>query len=297
MLSVLIPVKDWNPISLIESLTAQLIKTDLPYEILISDDSSPDTSSIISTQIGMVPGVKYFTREKPLGRSANRNFLADQARFDYLLFIDGDAGIAGDDFIRNYFDHLKPDAVICGGTLYHEKKPEKPEFMLRWKYGRHREQSEASLRQKHPWKSFSTFNFLIPASVFQNIRFDESIRGYGHEDTFFGFALYQAGVKIIHLNNGLFHLGLEPSEIYLDKVRESGANLHSLYVRNLIPPDCINNIRLLKNWKRLKRFGVNGLFSACYGLSKKSMEKRLCGPNPSLLLLDFYKLGAISHID
>ncbi|TSA39296.1 MAG: glycosyltransferase [Porphyromonadaceae bacterium] len=296
MLSVLIPVIDWNPYSLVASLAAQLIQCGQSYEILVSDDSDFTESSKISQLVGQIPGVIYFCRENPLGRSANRNFLGDQAKHEFLLFMDGDAGMAEGNYIQNYLDRLSSDTVLCGGTLYNEEPPENSDFLLRWKYGRSREQSDAKNRQKRPWKSFSTFNFLIPAKVFKGIRFDESIKGYGHEDTIFGINLHQSGVKIIHLNNGLIHLGLEPSSIYLEKIRESGANLCLLDSRMRFPSKYIGDFSLLASWKRLKKLKIAWLVAAWFRYRRKSIEKRLCGPDPSLVLLDLYKLGAISHI-
>ena len=297
MLSVLIPVKDWNPCALVESLAAQLIQSKQSFEIIVSDDSVESESLPLSQSIGQLPGVRYFCRQQPLGRSANRNFLADQAIYPFLLFIDGDAGIADQKFIRNYFDHLSPGTVLCGGTLYHPDPPDNPDYLLRWKYGRSREQIDAANRQMNPWKSFSTFNFLIPAEVFLTIRFNETISGYGHEDTFFGIQLNQSDVKIIHLNNGLIHLGLESSINYLEKVRQSVLNLIQLQQRNLLPPKYWRDINLLRTLNLLKKLRITWLISAWFNYRRKSMEKRLCGTHPSLLLLDLYKLGSISHID
>lgn len=296
MLSVLIPVKDWNPVSLVEFLIAQLIRCGKPFEILVSDDSPPGESLKISHLLNHVPAVKYFCRDQPLGRSANRNFLGEQANYEFLLFIDGDAGAGDENYIKNYLDRLSSDTVLCGGTGYYPEPPQNPDYLLRWKYGRAREQVDALIRQKHPWKSFSTFNFLIPAKVFQSIRFDETIKGYGHEDTVFGIHLQQAGIKILHLNNSLIHLGLEASTIYLDKTRESGANLCLLYSRGVFPTTYTGEIKLLNSWTKLKKLHLSGIMAAWFRYRRKYIEIRLCGPNPSLFLLDLYKLGSISHI-
>ncbi|MFA6128848.1 MAG: glycosyltransferase [Bacteroidales bacterium] len=295
MLSVLIPVKDWNPFGLADALADQLARCGHPFEILISDDSPLSESSPLAKLAADRAGITYFCRDNPLGRSANRNFLAKHARYPYLLFIDGDAGVANEDFIRNYLNNLVPNAVLCGGTLYDPQRPENPDHLLRWKYGIEREQCEAGKRMLKPWKSFSTFNFLIPAEIFHMIRFEESIQGYGHEDTLFGIHLHQSGISIIHLDNGLIHLGLEPACHYLDKIRESGENLHRLYTCKLLPEQYIGDINLLLTWKRLKTFGITGLLSVWFTVRRKSIERRLCGPHPSILLLDLYKLGAISH--
>jgi glycosyltransferase involved in cell wall biosynthesis len=296
MLSVLIPVKDWNPLVLIESIVSQLIECEIPGEILISDDSTFSESSKISDLASEIPMVRYFCRKHPLGRSGNRNFLADQAKFQYLLFIDGDAGVQSNDFIRKYLESADKDTVLCGGTLYKNEPPADPDFLLRWKYGKAREQSDAKNRQKKPWKSFTTFNFLVPVDLFQKIRFDESISGYGHEDTIFGIQLHLAGIHIKHLDNGLLHLGLEPSLIYLEKVRQSGVNLRNLYSRGLFPPGNVKDVALLAAWIRFKKLHLSWLFGAWFRYRKNSIEKKLCGGDPSLLLLDLYKLGSISHI-
>ena len=296
MLSVLIPVKDWNPHDLADLLANQLIQSGIPYEILVSDDSAPEMAAKTSEELEPVPGVKYFFRDTPLGRSANRNFLAANASYEYLLFIDGDAGHPGPEFIRNYLDHLSDQTVLCGGTLYTMEPPDNQEFLLRWKYGRAREQNTAAKRQKHPWKSFSTFNFLIPAKIYRNILFDESIKGYGHEDTLFGIHLHQAGINILHLDNGLFHLGLEPATLFLEKVRESGANLRTLHSRDILPPANIRDMNLLSTWIWLERLRISRLIAAWFRFRRKNMERQLCGPHPSMLLLDLYKLGSISHI-
>ena len=297
MLSVLIPLMNWNPLCLVETLVNQLIKTGKPFEILISDDSNPLESEEILKQLSDIEGVSCFSRPAPLGRSANRNFLASKAQYEYLLFIDGDAGCEDDHYIENYFKTLGQDLVLCGGTLYNNEPPKNPESILRWKYGRAREQTHAKKRQQIPWKSFSTFNFLIPASVFNTFCFDESIKGYGHEDTLFGIQLHLAGIKIVHLDNGLIHLGLESCTVYLDKIRESGHNLIDLASRNAFPNDYLKGISLLKSWKLIKKFRLEGLVSTWFKFRRKSIEKRLCCRQPSLLLLDLYKLGSISSID
>jgi glycosyltransferase involved in cell wall biosynthesis len=296
MLSVLIPVKNWNPLGLVESLAAQLVQSGQSYEILISDDSEAEaTSGWVGTATGL-RGASYFGREKSLGRSANRNFLASKAQYPYLLFIDGDAGMASDAFIHNYLQRLDPNTVLCGGTLYENHPPDDPDQLLRWTFGRKREQSPASERQKHPYRSFSTFNFLVPSAVFKSIRFEESITGYGHEDTLFGIRLQEEGISIIHLDNGLLHLGLEPALSYLDKTREAAAILFHLYESGILPPGYASDIRLLGMWRKLKSLQLTPLAALLFRYGGKSIQKQLLGANPSLFLLDLYKLGSISHI-
>jgi glycosyltransferase involved in cell wall biosynthesis len=296
MISVLIPVRNHDPSDLAEALSLQLSAAAQPFEILISDDSDQEAAMRLKPRLEIIPGVTFHCRQNPLGRSANRNFLAGEARYPYLLFADGDAGVASADFISIYLKNLDPESVLCGGTRYSDTMPGNPEQLLRWKYGKCREQKPAADRNLHPWKSFSTFNFVIPADLFRSIGFDETIRGYGHEDTIFGIRLHESGVPIRHLDNGLCHLGLETAAEYLAKTRESAVNLRSLHERNLIPPKYINDIALLDTWISLKKIGLDKPVGAWFASRRHFAENRLGGPNPSIRLLDLYKLGAISHI-
>jgi hypothetical protein len=109
--------------------------------------------------------------------------------------------------------------------------------------------------------------------------------------------LHQSGVKLVHLNNGLYHLGLESSQQYLKKIREAAANLHQLDSKKILPAAYADDISLLAALKKLRKWHITGLVATWFKFRRKSLEKRLCGPNPSMLLLDLYKLGAISHID
>jgi glycosyltransferase involved in cell wall biosynthesis len=296
MISVLIPVKDHDPLQLALSISGQLAPLGSPFEILISDDSEMNAARLRQERLENVPGVVVHCRETPLGRSANRNFLARLARYPYLLFIDGDAGVASPDFIANYLKNLDAGHVLCGGTMYHDSAPRNPGELLRWTYGRKREQLPATKRCRTPWKSFSTFNFVIPAKLFSSIGFDETIRGYGHEDTIFGIRLHQAGVPIRHLDNGLYHLGLETASEYLAKTRESASGLRQIFERDLIPGQYTSDINLLNTWLMFRKIHLDKAAGAWFALRHQNVERRLSGRNPSMRLLDLYKLGAISHI-
>jgi len=296
MLSVLIPVFAWDPTQLARDLEKQLDRSGVDYEILIGDDTPNLKKPAYQTELENSSRIVGFYRDRSVGRSVNRNSLAEAARYPYLLFIDGDAGIVHTDYITNYLIHLEPKTVLAGGTLYAKEKPADPAYELRWKYGRLREQSPAALRTKIPWKSFSTFNFLVPAEVFKKIRFNENIAGYGHEDTFFGFRLKEMDVSIVHLDNGLMHLGLEPASRFLEKVDESVCNLIKLYQAGIMPVEMIRDINLLKRFIRIRKAGLKGLTKQVLGMLDKSIRRRLLKPDPPLLLLDLYKLGTACRI-
>src|SRR5665648_98508 len=139
-------------------------------EILIGDDgSSAEYKGKYRSLEG--DGVKVVTSDKNIGRAAIRNKLALEAKGDYLLFIDADAMLPGtaEAYILKWLPVMNASRVISGGILYKDSAPGDPDKLLRWKYGKKKEQRKASERNKHPHASFSTFNVLIDKSVFAKI--------------------------------------------------------------------------------------------------------------------------------
>ena len=189
MVSILISVYNQDPTLFVQDLLSQLEGSDYQYEILIGNDCSDSKFVPLLSKLEELPGVSCFHAKENIGRSRIRNTIAGLARYPYLLFIDGDASVQSDNFIKEYLNEAGKGKVLCGGTAYLSEPPEKKEELLRWKYGVSREALAAKQRALKPYSSFSSFNFLIPAEEFDKIRFNEKIRRYGHEDTLFGIEL------------------------------------------------------------------------------------------------------------
>ena len=124
------------------------------------------------------------------------------------------------------FSNGEYDAVY-GGFAYYDEPPEK-EFKLRWEYGRRREEVKAQIRNKRPYKSIISANFLIKKTVFKAL--NEQITGnlYG-EDNHFGALLKKHNIKVKHIDNEVYHLGIEPSAKYLEKKEQAAYTLLHLY--------------------------------------------------------------------
>jgi GT2 family glycosyltransferase len=231
--------------------------------------------------------------EKNIGRAAIRNKLALEAKGDYFLFIDADVMIPGtaDAYITKWLPFIEKSKVICGGTLYHESPPGDPDKLLRWMYGRHREQKSAAERNKHPHAGFSTFNVLIDRNIFSKIRFNEELKQYGHEDTLLGYQLKKAGINVLHIENGLLHEGLETNRDFLIKTRLGIENLSKLYDKVTDKGSFSETVMLLKIYDKLKYFGMTRILAAVFIKYRDRMERRLDSGKISLLLFGFYKMS------
>jgi glycosyltransferase involved in cell wall biosynthesis len=201
-ISLLIPVFDYDIIALVHSMKDAMSKVPEFYEILIGDDGSSAEYRKKYRSLE-AENVKVISSKKNIGRAAIRNRLALEAKGDFLIFIDADVMLPGtaEAYMLKWLPFLNNSRVICGGTLYHDSVPGDPDKLLRWKYGKWREQKSAAERNKHPHAGFSTFNVLIEKSVFSIIRFNEELKQYGHEDTLLGYQLKKAGINILHIDN------------------------------------------------------------------------------------------------
>jgi glycosyltransferase involved in cell wall biosynthesis len=231
--------------------------------------------------------------EKNIGRAAIRNRLALEAHGDFLLFIDADVMLPGtaEAYISKWLPFMQVSRVICGGTLYHESKPGDPDKLLRWKYGKWREQKSAVERNKHPNAAFSTFNVLIERSVFSKIRFNEELKQYGHEDTLLGYQLKKAGIGILHIDNGLMHEGLESNRDFLNKTKLGIENLSKLYDKVTDKKAFSETVRMLQLYNKLSFLGLTRILAAIFIRYRDRMEIRLDSSNISLLLFAFYKMS------
>jgi hypothetical protein len=163
--------------------------------------------------------------------------------FEYLLFIDADSKLVSENYLALYLGHARENCVLCGGTVYNSQKPADPQKLLRWFYGTSRESVSAGKRNQKKGFIITSNNFLIEKRVFENIRFRENIRDYGHEDTLLGYDLFMANVKICHIDNPVEHTGLEDAEIFLEKTRTALRNLRFINEKIVSFPPLFPNAR------------------------------------------------------
>ncbi|MCK5825190.1 MAG: glycosyltransferase family 2 protein [Ichthyobacteriaceae bacterium] len=282
MISILIPIYNWDSTTLINSLVKQGNSINVQYEIIAIDDFSNSKHDISNFSMNKYDFVEVFRNEKNLGRSRTRNTLAEKANFNWLLFIDADSYIE-DDFLKNYILEIKNNQadVICGGTIYSETPPSKKELMLHWNYGTKREAKTAEQRNKAGFTSFTSNNFAIKSLNFSLNQFDESITEYGHEDTLLGKQLEKSKVKITHINNPVKHLGIETNDVFMKKSEKAIDNVIKLYKEGKITGD---DVRLLN--EALTKKTVLNLF----GKYTKNFAKNRALNKGCLVWFDVWRL-------
>ena len=285
MLSILIPVYNFAVKNLVNDLSLQAQHLKIPFEILCIDDASKVKYIKLNDGLEKIKGVNYQFNKKNIGRSAIRNLLTDKAQYDYLLFLDCDIKIA-DNFIKKYIDFKDASEVIVGGVSYTDHKKIEKSKLLRWKYGKFREERKAHFRNQRPYASFSACNLFINKKVSQKIRFTESLTKYGHEDTLYGAELEFNSFTVIHINNPIVHLGIDEVSEFLEKTELAIINLFALQKSH---PKACSNIKIFNYYTLFKKtlFLTKFIFLFC----KYCCRKLLIKGSANLVVFDIYKLS------
>ncbi len=294
MISILIPVYNIDCTPLIANLHPQLIRQQVPFEIICIDDASSQFVSENKKITEKYADIQFIVLKNNIGRSRIRNLLASKAKYPWILFLDADTLPVSKHFISTYMKHSKTavEKVIAGGLAY---RPEdhNSNNSLRYKYGLSRESHTAPERTKNPYRSLLFSNTLIQKSVFNEVHFNESITQYGHEDSLFSAELRKKNIVVKHIDNPVYHTGIENNIIFLDKTKNGIENLRNLFLQGLIKSE---DNKLLKNFVRLKKNGLLAVFTFFYRLFNPILEKNLVSGKPSLFLFDLYKLGYLCRL-
>ena len=292
MISVLIPTYNYVLNQLIESVHKQLIKTDVPFEILFLEDGSSAKFISQNRSLDNLPFTTQLINDTNKGRLNTRKELSERAQFDWLLFIDADTIPKSHHYINNYLDAIDEDTdAIFGGFAYYDKAPES-DFLLRWRYGRTFEVKAAKLRNKKPYKQIISANFMIKKSVLRSLKLSSETKRYGH-DSYFSGQLKLNQIRVKHLDNEVYHLGIERSADYLHKKEQAAKTLIEFYQSGQMPE---HDNSLLRTYEKIRRLGLHHVGKLGYRILGKALRSNLVGNRPNVYFLQVYRLLYLCHI-
>lgn len=296
MISICIPVHNYNVVELVTTLNAQAERDISKYEIIVMDDCSDISFKRENEELTNMSNVIYIELEENVGRAKIRNHLIKKASYNNILLMDCDAKVFDDNYLLKYINCADQNSVVCGGTAYIKTKPAKKE-RLRWRYGLKREERSAEIRQEEPYLSFTSFNFMISKSAADVNLFDESITEYGHEDTLFGYQLMQKGVPITHIENPLIHLGLDNNHIFINKSIVAVNSLYKLLKNPDIDKDFFESIKLLRYFCKIRKSKILWFMNLANLIFKRLFIFIITNIYTSLFLFDFVRLLEICSLE
>ena len=285
MISICIPIYNFNVVDLIVTIINQGEGIKKPFEIICIDDGSNKETLKLNAKISLHKTVNYLTLKKNIGRSKIRNLFLENANYENLLFIDCDCSIQSENFLEKYFEQLN-NAVVYGGRKHHDNPPKNKNKKLRWLYGIKKEDQNFNYRVKNPYHCFRSNNFLIKRAIFSQIRFNEKIETYGHEDTLLSLELKKNKIAIFQINNPVFHEGIEENSVFLEKTKSAIKNL-VLLEKNIVDT---SSIKLIKSYNLINKLKLTWLIFPLSKTISKTLERQLLSSRPSLKIFDLYKL-------
>jgi glycosyltransferase involved in cell wall biosynthesis len=295
MLSVCIPVYNTDVRLLARQLADQAQKLDKNIELIFFDDCSDLKFKVLNREIQNLAGVYYQELPRNAGRSSIRNRMGKIAARPWLVFMDADTEIENPDFLRKYLHSASGNQVVCGGILYTDHPPEDKNKLLRWIYGKKREQLTARQRKARNNFAITSGNFLIEKDLFLQFGFRETIQDYGHEDTVLGYDLFKAGIKIEHIDNPVIHKPLDTSSEFLQKTGKALDNLLFINRHLIADPEFRAKMAMLKITDRLSGWGLLPFTSRLFRIFESLLVRNLTGSHPRLYLFDLYRIGYLCH--
>lgn len=292
MISICIPIYNFKVSPLLDELSMQMEESVTSVELILIDDCSSFTYKEVNKSV--CTEHRYIELDKNIGRAKIRNLFLEYAQYEHLLFLDCDSLIPNKTFLSTYLRAIKEseNAIICGGRIYDNAKP-KSTKLLRWKYGIESESHSFEERKQQPNKSFMTNNFLISKKLLKEIKFDERLSEYGHEDTLFGFELKKRGIEINHIDNPVLNGDLEDNTEYLEKTEQGIHNLISIldYVNH--DSDFIQDVSLLNFYTKASTKKLSPFIKIFFPFLKPFIKFFLINGFISIRLFNFYKLGIL----
>ncbi len=280
-LSILIPTFNDKCVALVQALQQQANLLGSHYEIIVADDGSTDSQVLQANRaINELSNCQVIERKENCGRAAIRNFLAQQAHFPWLLFVDSDMVVCREDFLQCYATTADSDLVVDGGVCIGKVVPGN----LRSLYEKAAEKEHtAEKRRLTPYQHLHTANLFMHRDVIGQHPFDERFRHYGYEDVLLGKELEKAAIPILHIDNPVSFEIYESNEHFLGKTEEA---LRTLYQ---FRDELTGYSHLLKVAERLKP--VAPIILSLHHRNKGRERRNLVGPTPSLKVFSLYRLG------
>ena len=136
-----------------------------------------------------------------------------------------------------------------------------------------------------------TANVLIDKKIFVSI--NEDLTNFYGEDLLLSWNLKKLNLQVIHIDNPVFHLGLENSVDFMNKAKTAITNLVRLEKEGRIGHDFIS---LQRAYRKLKRYGGLGLFRSITKMMGNRMRSNALSDSPSMFYFNLWRLSHYTNL-
>jgi GT2 family glycosyltransferase len=201
--SVIVPVHGKLPYTLVCLRSLVRHAAEVPFEVIVVDDASPDDSAVTLQQI---EGLQLLRNPHNLGFIGSSNAGAQAASGEYLLFLNNDTQVTAgwmDALLACFAD--RPDCGIAGSRLvYPDGRLQEAGGLVFadggcWTIGRFEPRDAPAFRYRRQTDYVSGAALMIPRALFDLIGgFDTRYMPAYYEDVDLAFAVRQTGLKVYY---------------------------------------------------------------------------------------------------
>jgi glycosyltransferase involved in cell wall biosynthesis len=230
-ISVLTPFHRHDPSPLLHSLSRAA--TNIEF-ILLDDGSASATllADVVHACGRLDASARIIVWRDNKGRAAARNRLVQEARGEYVLFLDADMAPDGPRFLQTWLDTIDRERpLVVFGGLSVTNAVRTHENALHYDMFAHSDCRAARARAREPTQFAASANLLVRRDFLQTNPFDDGFVGWGFEDVDWALRAAQH-TPILHIDNAATHVGLDEVTVLLRKSRQAGPNFARLARRH-----------------------------------------------------------------
>lgn len=257
-LSVLTPFHKHDP----SELLRRLAPAPRDVEFVLLDDGSASAellSNVIKAAEALKTSVRVVVWQRNRGRAAGRNRLIEEARGEYVLFLDADLTPDAPDFLHAWLGVIHNERpIVAFGGLSVANVEATPQTALHRNLFARSDCAPAHQRARAAAQSTASANLLVRRDFLMATPFDNGFTGWGFEDT--DWALTAARhTRILHVDNPVTHAGLDSVATLMRKSAEAGPNFARLAAKH---PKQVKRFAAYRAARTLKHArGLRGTFS------------------------------------
>ena len=226
-LSVLTPFLRHDP----SAMLAHFANAPAGVEFVLLDDGSNSAAllaNVISAAEGTGAPVRIIVSADNLGRATARNRLIEEARGQYVLFLDADMLPDSAQFLSIWLGIIETQApLVAFGGLSLTRAARTTETALHYALFGRSDCLSARQRSRRPAQAAASANLLVQRTYLQAHPFDGAFTGWGFEDTDWAISVSHTS-DIMHVENPATHAGLDDVDTLLRKSAEAGPNFGRL---------------------------------------------------------------------
>ena len=206
LISIIVPVFNVDRY-LVRCLDSIVNQTEKKLEIILIDDGSTDHSGLICDMYNQMDTRIRVIHQSNRGVASARNVGLNNAKGDYIGFVDPDDYIENDMFKDLYFSLLssKADISICGYSTFGERNVvhSTNDRVL------NKEEAITELIRNKNLESF-LWNKLFKKELFNDLRFDDGLK---YEDYRIMHKIFMKVNTVIQISNVLYNYNVRESSI------------------------------------------------------------------------------------